>query len=199
MLIETSFDDGYLLDLKVAQLLAKHRIVATFYIPVQRTELSVSDIRLLSKYHEIGSHTMTHPQDLKLLSPEDLENELVTSKKVLEDMIGKEVTKFCYPRGRFNTEVKEAVRQAGYKQARTTRVLAYRQPTDPLEYDTSVHVFNRKEYEGFDILKVCNQMLLNANERNDGYFHLWAHSNELEKEKLWDVFEDSLALIRSYA
>jgi peptidoglycan/xylan/chitin deacetylase (PgdA/CDA1 family) len=67
----------------------------------------------------IGSHTRTHPR-LTRCSPEQLVDEVAGSKSRLEDEIGCEVRHFCYPYGRWNDAVTEAVRDAGYATACTT-------------------------------------------------------------------------------
>ncbi|MCM8810753.1 MAG: polysaccharide deacetylase family protein, partial [Candidatus Omnitrophica bacterium] len=50
---------------------------------------------------EIGSHTLSHPH-LTQITLEKAKEEIFSSKKVLEDKIGKEVKFFCYPYGEFN-------------------------------------------------------------------------------------------------
>ena len=47
----------------------------------------------------IGSHTHSH-EALDILSVEDIQNEIMTSKKYLEDIIAAPITSFCYPYGR---------------------------------------------------------------------------------------------------
>lgn len=52
-----------------------------------------------------GSHTCTHP-DLRTVTPQGLEEELVASKKILEDTLGRSVELFAYPYGTYNETVK---------------------------------------------------------------------------------------------
>jgi len=68
----------------------------------------------------IGSHTLTHPS-LNNLPDNQLILELVQSKSFIEKEINKPVIHFAYPFGIYNTEVKEAVSQAGYKTAMTIK------------------------------------------------------------------------------
>jgi peptidoglycan/xylan/chitin deacetylase (PgdA/CDA1 family) len=72
----------------------------------------------------IGSHTMTHP-NLPSAGIEAARDELVTSKRRLEEEIGAPVTMFSYPNGgaeRYLTPaVQQAVRDAGYTAATTSR------------------------------------------------------------------------------
>jgi peptidoglycan/xylan/chitin deacetylase (PgdA/CDA1 family) len=56
-----------------------------------------------------GSHTRTHPY-LTELSPHNAEQELVGSKKVIEDALGLPVDTFAYPYGSCNDMVKELAR-----------------------------------------------------------------------------------------
>lgn len=70
---------------------------------------------------EIGSHTMTHAH-LPLLSDAELKTELHDSKAALEDIIGSPVRSFSYPYGDYDQRVKEAVIEAGYSNALSTRL-----------------------------------------------------------------------------
>lgn len=72
----------------------------------------------LAEGHEIGSHTLTHP-DLAQLGAERLRAEVVDSKKALEDTFGIRIRHFCYPFGRLNEWVAACVQEAGYETACT--------------------------------------------------------------------------------
>lgn len=69
---------------------------------------------------EIGSHTATHA-DLPTLDACALRDEVQGSKAALEDLLGAEVSSFAYPKGRFNSAVRDAIEQAGYSAACSTR------------------------------------------------------------------------------
>lgn len=73
----------------------------------------------LAAGHEIGSHTRTHPH-LTRLPPEEAREEIVASKKKLEDRFGVAVEHFCYPYGDWNPAVRDLVAAAGYRSACTT-------------------------------------------------------------------------------
>jgi peptidoglycan/xylan/chitin deacetylase (PgdA/CDA1 family) len=66
--------------------------------------------------HEIGAHTMTHP-NLSACSLDDAEREIVSSKQTLEDLVGREITSFAYPYGSCTPKVKDLVRDAGFQLA----------------------------------------------------------------------------------
>jgi len=70
--------------------------------------------------HEIGSHTITHP-DLRTLDPDDLQEEVVMSGSMIEqNLSGVECISFSYPMGLFNTQVMDLVRDT-YIAARMDR------------------------------------------------------------------------------
>lgn len=62
---------------------------------------------------EWGSHSMTH-QKLTESKPGERQYEIVASKKVLEDFLGKPVISFAYPYGSLSAQIKKEVESAGY-------------------------------------------------------------------------------------
>lgn len=67
----------------------------------------------------IGSHTVTHPADITLLSPEDQTKELKDSKEVLEKQLGKPMDYLAYPDGKNDKIVQAKASECGYKMAFT--------------------------------------------------------------------------------
>jgi peptidoglycan/xylan/chitin deacetylase (PgdA/CDA1 family) len=67
------------------------------------------------------------------VSPEDLEREVTDSKRVLEDVIGRPVTAFCYPYGVRNARVAAAVRRAGFEVAFTVDLGGVSASDDPYQ------------------------------------------------------------------
>lgn len=142
MLFTTSWDDGYLLDRRVATLLERYGMTGTFYLCPRAQHggrmLSPADIREISLRHEIGAHTLTHPR-LSELSPALCKQEIEDSKTWVEDMTGTPCTMFCYPYGDWNTEVRRMVQEAGFLGARTTEGLEYAS-TDALTLSTTLQI-----------------------------------------------------------
>jgi peptidoglycan/xylan/chitin deacetylase (PgdA/CDA1 family) len=77
---------------------------------------------------EFGAHTRTHP-DLTRTSLAKLEDEIVESKAVIEDSLGREVTTFAYPFGKFNLPVKQVVENT-FKAACSTNLGRVRTGSD---------------------------------------------------------------------
>lgn len=73
----------------------------------------------LAAGHDIGSHTLNHPY-LTRMPPAQAQEEIVASRKRLEDLFGRSIEHFCYPYGDWNESVRDLVVEAGYKTASTT-------------------------------------------------------------------------------
>jgi len=68
---------------------------------------------------EIGSHSRTHPH-LPTLDDAALKEEIVGSRREMEDRLGMAVPSFCYPFGHHDARTRDAVLAAGYSSACTT-------------------------------------------------------------------------------
>jgi len=195
-IIEVSIDDGSILDLKTAQLVKAYSLPCTFYIVVDNVGkegyLSWEQIKELDKQgFTIGSHTMSHPSDLKLLYNEQLHYEIQNSKDMIETVLGHTISKFCYPRGRADQRIKDFVAQAGYIEARGTGIPGIIKRNDPFYLPGTIHIFDRKEYMGKSIVDFAKETIDRAKEEG-GYINCWGHSNELERYHLFGVLEEVL-------
>jgi peptidoglycan/xylan/chitin deacetylase (PgdA/CDA1 family) len=229
MIITTSWDDGDILDERVADLLDRHAIRGTFYLArtFRPNRLPEERIRALATRHEIGAHTLSHP-DLTLLSRRATETEIESGKKWLEDVTGERVAMFCYPFGRFNKETKASVAKAGFKGARTTRQFVVAPQTDRFAVATTLHahpmvlrrdnardfgayVFNssagRNRWRGSlgiaaSMLRGWPRFAETLFRRSaldpDAVFHLWGHSWEIEASNMWEQLNTFLKLISSF-
>lgn len=193
MTIETSWDDGDALDIKMGELLYKYELPGIFYISNRTNHLSDGEIHFLGKIFEVGGHSTTHPEDIKLLSGDALENDIESNKEWLEKIVKKPVDSFCYPSGRFNDETVAAVQKAGFKEARTTGKLNTEMPTDLFRISPTIHARPDK-YEGQHWLNVAKEQF-NLAKAKDSYYHVWGHSWEVEKFKLWNELEELFVYI----
>ncbi|MDA0376705.1 MAG: polysaccharide deacetylase family protein [bacterium] len=126
MVFTTSWDDGYKLDLRLADLLDQYGCKGTFYVcPRKQHELEMmtsAEIANLRERHEIGAHTLRHPK-LTEVSAVEAKAEIEESKAWVEQVTGASCKMFCYPYGFVNAEVEQIVRDAGFIGARTTERL----------------------------------------------------------------------------
>ena len=198
-MIETSWDDGKIEDLRLVELLLKYNIPATFYLQNVGLELSLKQIREISKNFTIGAHTISHPEDLKKVPYLQLVDEIEYNKKWLEDITGKEINTFAYPGGRYNEKTIEILKMLKFKEARTTLVLNIEQPINKFRIAPTIHVKKiRKEYNKEKWLDVAKKLYIEALNKDNGYFHLWGHSYEINQENLWDELEEFFKFIKKY-
>lgn len=67
----------------------------------------------------IADHTQTHPELPKITDSNILKNEILGSKNILEKNLSISVKDFAYPFGAFNNQDIQAVKDSGYRMART--------------------------------------------------------------------------------
>ena len=85
----------------------------------------------LAAGHEIGSHTLTHPR-LTQTPLAEAREQIIASKKKLEDVFDVAIQHFCYPYGDWNAPVRDLVREACYRTACTTDFGVNNSATPPL-------------------------------------------------------------------
>jgi peptidoglycan-N-acetylglucosamine deacetylase len=209
-IVTTSWDDGDRADLKVAELLQSKGVRGTFYIPINYRERSLDHCQLkdmAAEGFELGAHGFSH-KPLRRLPPTELAQEVCPCKPILEDIIGAEVRMFCYPRGRYDVNVVRALQEAGYRGARTVRMLATQPDFDPFEMPTTLQIFphpastylkNVASARALESLRTCfvqmprlgswlelGKRLFDTVLEGGGIWHLCGHSWEVERLGLWD-------------
>ena len=125
--LSITFDDGHKNNLYlVAPIMEQLKIPFTVFIPTDflkenQEYLNSSELVELSKlkFASIGSHGVTH-KNLLTLDKKNIYKEVSDSKKILEDVLGSEVTSFSYPHGGVNSMIRNIVESAGYKMAATS-------------------------------------------------------------------------------
>ncbi|HET7209604.1 MAG TPA: polysaccharide deacetylase family protein [Terriglobales bacterium] len=156
--VALTFDDGCETDLlTAAPILRQNGFGATFYITAgfvgERGYLSSAQLQELSAQgFEIGCHSMTHAY-LSDLDETGLRRELIDSKKLLEDWIGKSVDHFSCPGGRISSEALAVAREAGYRTVATSRTHANRASTDRFGLGRIAMIRGTSEH---DFERICN-------------------------------------------
>lgn len=214
IIVTTSWDDGHILDLKLARLLKKYSIKGTFYIPPRNREFSQNDLLTdrqiirLSKDFEIGGHTLTHPVLIKI-SLHDAEREITDGKQYLEKLTGKKIISFSYPCGKHNLNIQNLVKKSGFLYARTVERHKFSFPENLYASPTSIHT--QKQYQdSFKIARFSRwkpiRFLKNMDWGNlakgtfdsldgTGVYHLWGHSWIVDNKNEWGKLESVLSYI----
>ena len=205
-----SIDDGSPSDLKFADLLDKHDLKGTFYVPITNREgfdvIPEATIKKISQSFEIGSHTYDHCYLVDVNSVE-ARRQIVEGKDKLENFIGKEVPGFCYPGGKYSKKHVTMVADAGFQYARTTMNFRFDTGTNRFEMPTTCQFYPHaknvylrnfiksgawsKRKAGLRISLQCNDWIEriyrcfeHASNKGD-VFHLWAHSREIDALDAW--------------
>ena len=200
MKILQSWDDGVVDDVRLTGLLRRYQATATFNLnpglhPPGRSfswrygdkevwRLGREELAEVYAGFEIANHSMTHP-NLSDLSPEALDWEIRASRRLLQDWFQQPVLGFCYPFGGFNAAVKNAIRAAGHRYARTvTEVEPLFPPADPLELGVSCRFNEPAFWTRYERARAA-----------DSVFLFWGHSYELINEAMWADLEEKIARI----
>lgn len=217
-IVTTSWDDGDVRDLRVAEMLHARNLPATFYVPITGHHgsqgLGRDDLRSLNgQGFEIGGHGFSH-RILPQCSRKVVIQEVEACKQSLEDILGSEVRMFAYPRGRHSNVAVRSVKRAGYAGARTTEMFALGLHFDPYKMPTTMHVYPHSKSDYFrnmaravdlgrawryltqlwqveswvELAKILFDSIL----LGSGVFHLYGHSWEIDELGLWDDLEEVL-------
>ena len=117
--IQLTFDDGFLgiydnihvineLDVPVKLFIVTSFLGETSHLDENQL-VELSNNPLIT----IGSHTDSHKR-LSNLDNEDVLNELICSKEILESLLGVNVNDLCYPEGKFDKRVIRFAKDVGY-------------------------------------------------------------------------------------
>lgn len=223
--ITTSWDDGHVLDLKVAELLTRHGMTGTFYVPrtAPRPVMPASALRRLASAFEIGGHTLGHV-NLRTARPEVAEAEITGCRKWLEDTTGTSPRAFCPPGGKFNGTTVGMVAGAGYTSMRTVELLSCAAPARQAGIGVMATTLQAYPHPAGGYLRNIARRgawrnlglylsvrperqcwissvrrLAAAAGRWGGYFHLWGHSWEVEECGMWGQLESVFELLGSLA
>jgi len=172
-----TFDDGYGDFYRHAfPILSRYRFSATVFLPTayigtQPIQFKGKDCLTWSEIRELrthgisfGSHTVTHPQ-LSTLDANSVKNEIINSKRAIEDNIGESVDAFAYPYAfpeanvSFVQMLRDTLIDAGYQQGVSTRIGVARAQEDPfflrrlpMNSRDDIPLFDAKLQGGYDWL-----------------------------------------------
>jgi peptidoglycan/xylan/chitin deacetylase (PgdA/CDA1 family) len=113
--------------------------------------------------HEIGSHSMTHA-NLRHLSLDKAREEILGSKKVLEDLFGNPVRHFSFPFGSWNPALRDLVIEAGYTSASTMEFGACDAETSRFELKRIIPLSKCQTF--FKIVHRLSHRVMSANSRS---------------------------------
>jgi hypothetical protein len=215
-----SWDDGHPLDAQIAEMMLRHGLRGTFYVPrsAERGTMSAPQIRDLAQVFEVGAHTLGH---VILTRTRDRQacREIFGAKRWLEDVTGQPCSLFCPPGGRYGARHLRMIEHAGYSAIRTVEFLSLDWPRRTgalLSMPTSIQAWphdarsylqnaakrgalrNLWRYVAYGRAvdwPELSRILFAEPLQRGGVFHLWAHSWEIEEAGAWRRLDDVLRFL----
>ncbi len=188
--VTLSYDDGTKEDERLVDIFNKYNLKCTFNLngkKINDSGLPTSFYKDLYKGHEVACHSLTHPV-LTHCPREQVVQELVEDRKVLENTMDTLVRGFAYPFGAYNSELENTLNMVGLQYARTVNSTKYfNLPNRYTEWHPTCH-------HNDNLINVTNQFL-NLNETHFALLYVWGHSYEFENDNNWELIEQFSELI----
>lgn len=112
-----TFDDGAeSIYTNAFPILKKYGFKACIFLIAEQSTLKIDQLKEMQVYGiEFGSHTKTHPNLLKI-SEDKIREEILDSKKILEESLDTKIIVFAYPygQGAYDERIKQTVKEGGY-------------------------------------------------------------------------------------
>lgn len=204
-----SFDDGITQDIKIIEILDRYGLKATFNLnsellglngEVERNNKIIPHNKLLPEQvkqiyfnHEIGAHTLTHP-NLMLLSENDIIYQVEQDRMNLSELCGYEVVGLAYPGGYNDDRIAKILKEnTGVKYARTiTSTYNFDLQDNLLRFNPSIH---SKDIEKlFDLGK----QFLQISDDTPALLYIWGHGFDFDAYDSWGKFEEFCKMISGY-
>ncbi len=199
-----SYDDGVIQDKKLIEIFDRYGVRCTFnlgygvlgyrsdpHFPFSIDKVEPEEVKDLYKNHEVGGHGLYH-SDLSALGSPYAMYEIIEDKVNLERLIEKPLKMFAYPFGLYNDEVKNLLKKAGYKGARTIKsTLSFDLPKDPLELNPTCH---HNDEQLFDLA----EKFVTMPPFKASLFYVWGHGYEFDKDDNWDRIEKLVKIISEH-
>ncbi len=217
----TSWDDGHPLDHRLAELLTRHGLTGTFYVPPhsQNETMAPPAVRALADAgFEIGAHTLNHVF-LDRADDATAEREIGGSRRWVQDVTGEACPMFCPPGGKYADRELRLIRAAGFDGLRTVELLSVDAPRHAgglavLPTTVQAHPHGRGAYlrnaakrrSAGNLLAYLRAgaptdwlALVGRELARGGVFHLWGHSWEIDRHGQWDAVDRAFAAMGRHA
>ena len=205
-----SYDDGVIQDRRLTEICKKYGVKATFNLnagvlgyqqvvqprmgggkSVDISKVNPEEVKDLYDGLEVGGHGLYHSSLVDVKAPL-ASYEIVEDKCQLEKLVGYPMKMFAYPFGIFNDEVKQLLRNAGYRGARTiVSTHTFDIPKDLMEWNPTCHHKDEK------LMELAQQFCERPAFRTE-LFYVWGHGYEFDGDDNWDVIEDLVKYVSQY-
>jgi len=183
--VTMSYDDAMIHDKRLVDIFNNYGIKGTFHINSgligKEGHLTPDEIKKLYYGHEVAVHGVLH-QTLTKIPPQNMVQEVIEDRRVLERIVGYPVTGMSYANGAVNDEVCAALHSCGIVYSRTTRNTdGWSLPEDFLRWHPTCHHKNAlSQIDRF----------INFNYQSGYLMYIWGHSFEFDKDNNWELIEE---------
>ena len=200
-----SFDDGVTQDKRLAELLNKYGLKATFNLNssllglkggwefdgkwLSHIKVFPLEVKKIYAGHEVAVHTLTHP-NLTGEADETVAYQVEEDRKQLSKLVDYDVCGMAYPCGGVNNDdrVAEIIKnQTGVKYARTiTSSYSFDLPKNLHRLDPTVYICEPEKM--FELA----EKFIDLKTEEDKIFYIWGHSYEFDVMDFiqWERFEE---------
>ena len=205
--ITFSYDDGVTQDERLIKLFDKYGFKCTFNINsallghpgellregvhVRHDKFAPEQIRGIYEGHEVATHSLTHP-DLVKLSDDEIVREVEEDRIKLSELVGYEVVGHAYPFGTCDHRVADVLdKRTGVKYARTVK------STYNFDIQTDLQLFNPTVYHHreMDEMFRLGEEFLSLKTDEPKLFYIWGHAYEFDIHNDWKRFEEFLEMM----
>ncbi len=193
-----SYDDGPIQEPKFIEILDRYGLKGTFninagvFVPgneklfYQRMTLDEAKALYIGSGHEVAGHTFLHTA-LDQLKSDEMINEVLEDRKVLEREFQTPIRGMAYPFGTYNDEVIDILKKCGICYARTTKSTEeFTFPENWLEFHPTCRHRDPKLMELAErfVNGQCRK------ESDNWLFTVMGHSFEFDHNNNWEIIED---------
>ncbi len=191
-----SYDDGVDSDRRFVELLNKYNLKGTFnlndglfgtevtWLDWKPQYIEASEVKTLYEGHEVALHTTYHP-DLTYLSKRQIEKEVKSNQKALEELTGVKIHSMAYPFGTSNGRVATVLKELGVTSARLVgNQPDFSLPDNWLLWNPTTHHSQAK-------YTIDRYLALESQEPT--VLYIWGHSWELDqnsRNNSWEYFQE---------
>lgn len=205
--ITFSYDDGVTQDERLIALFDKYGFKCTFNLNsdllgrpgeliregkhVWHNKIAPESVRSVYEGHEVATHSLTHP-DLMKLSDDEIVREVEQDRIRLSELVGYEVVGHAYPFGTCDRRVADVLEhRTGIRYARTVT------STHNFDIQTDLQLFNPTVYHHreMDEMFRLGEEFLKLDPTEPKLFYIWGHAYEFDIHDDWKRFEEFLEMM----
>lgn len=185
-----SYDDSFLEDIKLVELMNKYHIKGTFNINTglydwRREDRCLVDVqKQIYEGHEIAVHTLLH-KHLEELKDDEIKHEIKGDIDNIIKYFNVVPVGMAYPFGTYNEKVIDIAKNLGIKYSRTVvSTHDFRVCHTPMELTATCH------HNDPNLLKYAKEFIDLDGSKEDYVFYLWGHSYEFDEKNTKFDFND---------